>query len=180
MCLVQAPNRPGVCINLKSDNSPQPEKQNLDTSAEIDSAEMTNCDTELSIKPKCLSYNDCIKNYDLSLLTPNKITVNHLLSISPIFGDISDAFGHILLDPQTALTCQIFLFKSKEDSLPTLDLKKAQLDKNNEPILFPLVYSCSTYGSKDMPMIFGYTLTQCVRFFKEKSLKSLNIKIFVE
>ena len=27
-------------------------------------------------------------------------------------------------------------------------------------------------------MIFGYTLTQCVRFFKENSLKSLNTKIF--
>ena len=55
---------------------------------------------------------------------------------------------------------------------------EAQIDKNNEPILFPLVYSCSTYRSKDMPMIFGYTLTQCVRFFKENSLKPLNTKIF--
>ena len=72
--LVQAPNRPGVCINLKSDNSLQPEKQTLDTSAEI-----TNCDNELSMKPKCLSYNDCIKSYDLSLLTPNKITVKQHL-----------------------------------------------------------------------------------------------------
>ena len=52
--LAQAPNRPGVCINLKSDNSPQLENQNLDTPAEIDSAEMTNCDTELSTKPKML------------------------------------------------------------------------------------------------------------------------------
>ena len=77
-----------------------------------------------------------IKSYDQSLLTPNKITVNHLLSISPIFGDISDAFGHILLDPETALTCQIYLFKDKEDSFPTLDAKRAKLDKNNEPILF--------------------------------------------
>ena len=118
------------------------------------------------------------KNYDLSLVTPNKITVNHLLSMSPMFGDISDAFCHILLDPQTALTCQIFLYKSKEDSLPTLDLKKAKVDKNNEPILFPLVYSSSTYGSRDMPMIFGYTLTQCVKFFKEHSLDALNTKIF--
>ena len=52
------------------------------------------------------------------------------------------------------------------------------MDKNNEPILFPLVYSSSTYGSRDMPMIFGYTLTQCVKFFKEHSLNPLNIKIF--
>ena len=177
-CLVQAPNRPGLYINLKSDNSSQSVNQDLDTSTEAKPADMINCDTELSPQPKCLSYNDCIKSYDQSLLTPNKITVNHLLSISPIFGDISDAFGHILLDPQTALTCQIFLFKDKEDSFPTLDLKKAKLDKKNEPILFPLVYSCSTYGSKDMPMIFGYTLTQCVKFFKENSLQPLNTKDF--
>ena len=176
--LVQAPNRPGACINLESDKSSQLENQNLDTPAETDSADITNCDTELSPKPKCLSYNDCIKSYDQSLLTPNKITVNHLLSISPIFGDISDAFGHILLDPETALTCQIYLFKDKEDSFPTLDIKRAKLDKKNEPILFPLVYSCSTYGSKDMPMIFSYTLTQCVKFFKEISLQPLNTKDF--
>ena len=55
-------------------------------------------------KPKLLSYNDCIKSYDLTLLTPNKITVNHLLTISPIFADVSDAFGHILLHPDTALS----------------------------------------------------------------------------
>merc|ERR1712082_168235 len=177
-CLVQAPNRPGPCINLKSDNSSQPVNQDLDTSAEVKPADKINCDTELSPQPKCLSYNDCIKSYDQSLLTPNKITVNHLLSISPIFGDISDAFGHILLDPETALTCQIYLFKDKEDSFPTLDAKRAKLDKNNEPILFPLVYSCSTYGSKDMPMIFSYTLTQCVKFFKENSLEPLNTKDF--
>ena len=171
--LVQAPNPPVMCINLESNDSLQQESQSLGASAEI-----TNCENGLSTRPRCLSYNDCIKNYDLSLLTPNKITVHHLLSMSPIFGDISDAFGHILLDLQTVLTCQIFLYKSKEDSLPTLDLKKAKVDKNNEPILFPLVYSSSTYGSKDMPMIFGYTLTQCVRFYKEHSLKPLNTKIF--
>ena len=73
-------------------------------------------DSEPSPQPKCLSYNDCIKSYDQSLLTPNKITVNHLLSISPIFGDISDAFGHILLDGyandiQYTLTQCVKLFK---------------------------------------------------------------------
>ena len=29
-----------------------------------------------------------------------------------------------------------------------------------------------------MPMIFGYTLTQCVRFYKEYSLKPLNTETF--
>ena len=56
-------------------------------------------------KPKILSYNDCIKSYDLTLLTPNQITVNHLLTILPIFADVSYAFGHILLHPDTALSC---------------------------------------------------------------------------
>ena len=55
MRLVQVPSRPAVCINLKSENSPQPEKQNLDTSAEIASVEMTNCDNELSMKPSMIS-----------------------------------------------------------------------------------------------------------------------------
>ena len=109
-----------------------------------------------------MSYNDFIKSYDLSLLTPNKITVNHLLTISPIFADVSDAFGYILLHSETALSCQIFLYKSVEDSMPTLDLNKAEVDLNNEPILYPLVYSSSSFGTKDLPMIFGYAMTQCI------------------
>ena len=113
-------------------------------------------ETTIESKPKLLSYNDCIKSYDLTLLTPNKITVNHLLTISPIFADVSDAFGHILLNPDTALSYQIYLYKSTEDSKPTLDLTKAVRDENNETILFPLVYSHSSFGTKDLPMIFGY------------------------
>ena len=95
----------------------------------IATADLINYEDGPPIRPKCLSYNDYINTYDFSLLTPNKITVNHLLSMAPIFGDISDAFGHILLDPQTALSCQIFLYKSIEDSLPTMDLRKAKVDK---------------------------------------------------
>ena len=101
-----------------------------------------------SNKPKLLSYNDCIKSYDLTLLTPNKITVNHLLTISPIFADVSDAFGHILLHPDTALSCQIFLYKSTEDLKPTVDLTNAIVNENNEPIQYPLVYSYSSCGKK--------------------------------
>ena len=81
-------------------------------------------ETTIESKPKLLSYNDCIKSYDLTLLRPNKITVNHLLTNSPIFADVSDAFGHILLHPDTALSCQMFLYKSTEDSKSTLDLTK--------------------------------------------------------
>ena len=62
-------------------------------------------DQETNVKNKSLSYNECIKDYDLSLLTPNKITVNHLLTMAPIFVDVSDAFGHIILHPDTALSC---------------------------------------------------------------------------
>ena len=103
---------------------PFPE-QNQNITNELDSL-----DESTTPKPKFLSYNDTIKDYDLSLLTPNKITINHLLTISPISADISDAFGHIIFHPETALSCQIFLFKSTEDSLPTLDLSKAEMDEN--------------------------------------------------
>ena len=49
---------------------------------------------------------------------------------------------------------------------------------NRPGICINLVYSSSTYGSRDIPMIFGYTLTQCVRFFREHYLNPLNTKIF--
>ena len=62
--LVQAPNRPGPCVNLTLDNSSQQANQDLDTSAETKTADMSNDDTESSSQPKCLSYNDCIKSYD--------------------------------------------------------------------------------------------------------------------
>ena len=114
-----------------------------------------------------------MNDYDLSLLTPNKITVNHLLTMSPIFADLSDAFGHILLYPETALSCQIFLFKSTEDSLPTLDLSKAELDENEEPILYPFVYSSSSFGTKDLPIMFSFAMTQCVKYFKQYSTTPL-------
>merc|ERR1712240_247805 len=80
--MVQCPNRQAVC---------KPSKHHMAQETED--------------KPKLLSYNDCIKSYDLTLLTPNKITVNHLLTISPIFADVSDAFGHIyyiLIQPYPA------------------------------------------------------------------------------
>ena len=91
---------------------------------------------------------------------------------------MSDAFGHILLHPDTALSCQIFLYKSTEDSKPTLDLTKAVVDENNEPILHNIIISHSSFGTKDLPMIFGYAMTQCVRFFKEFSDTPLNRKEF--
>merc|ERR1712115_418338 len=119
--MVQCPNRQAVC---------KPSKHHMvrgEGNNHIVHGEGT---TES--KPKLLSYNDCIKSYDLTLLTTNKI--NHLLTISPIFADVSDAFGHIFLHPDTALSCQIFLYKSTEDRKPTLDLTKAEVDKNNEPI----------------------------------------------
>ena len=31
------------------------------------------------------------------------------------------------------------------------------------------MYSHSSFGTKDLPMIFGYAMTQCVRFFREFS-----------
>ena len=56
-----------------------------------------------------------------------------------------------------------------KDSIPTLNSTKAELDQNKEPVLYPLVYSSSSFGTKGLPMIFGYRMTQCVTFFKELS-----------
>ena len=106
-----------------------------------------------------------------------KLQSINLLTLAPIFADVSDAFGHIILHPDTALSCQIFLYKSKEDFMPTIDLTKAIVDENNEPILYPLVYSNSSFGTKDLPMIFGYAMTQCVKFYKEYSSVPLGKKI---
>ena len=57
--------------------------------------------------------------------------------------------------------------------MPTLDLTEAIVNKNNEPILYPLVYSNSSFGTKDLPMVFGYSMTQCVPFFTKFSSTSL-------
>ena len=39
--------------------------------------------------------------------------------------------------------------------------------------MYPLVYSSSSFGTKDLPMVFGYSMTQCVLFFTKFSLTSL-------
>ena len=88
--MVQCPNRQAIC--------------KYDTNQDL-----KNCDIWDNKTKKLLSYNECIKSYDLSLLTPNKITVNHLLTMAPIFADLSDAFGHLILHPETELSCQIFV-----------------------------------------------------------------------
>ena len=62
--------------------------------------------------------------------------------------------------------------------MPTLDLTKATVDENNEPILYPLVYSNYSFGTKDLPMIFGYAITQSVKFYKEHSPLSLEQRNF--
>ena len=39
--------------------------------------------------------------------------------------------------------------------------------QNNEPILYPAVYSSSSYGTKDLPKIFEYYLSKATQFYKE-------------
>ena len=56
------------------------------------------------------SYNDTIRDYELNLLGPTKITLNHLLTISPSYADVKDGFGRIILHPETALSALIFFF----------------------------------------------------------------------
>ena len=96
--MVQCPNRQAVCKPSK--NTMVQGEKNETISGKVAQSDTiinsSNCKDPTPNKPKLLSYNDCIKSYDLTLLTPNKITVNHLLTILPIFADVSDAFGHIL------------------------------------------------------------------------------------
>ena len=39
--------------------------------------------------------------------------------------------------------------------------------KNNEHIVFPAVYSSSSYGTKDLLDIFEYSLNKATKFYKE-------------
>ena len=67
------------------------------------------------------SYNDTIRDYELNLLSSTKITLNHLLTIKPLYADVKDGFGRIELHPETALSASIFFDKNKIDGLPTLN-----------------------------------------------------------
>ena len=98
--------------------------------------------------PKSLSYNDTIRDYSLALPSQTETTINHLLTMSPIYSDVSDGFKQILNHPETALTCQVFLMKSIKDKLPTLDISKAELT-NGIPELYPVTYDSSSNGFKD-------------------------------
>ena len=80
---------------------------------------------------------------------------------------MKDGFGRIILHPETALSALIFVYKNKDDGLPTLNAENAIKDKNNEPILYPAVYSSSSYGQKDLPKIFEYSLSKSTKFYKE-------------
>merc|ERR1712208_168590 len=93
--------------------------------------------------------------------------LNHLLTISPSYADVKDGFGRIILHPETSLSVLIFVYKNKDDGLPTLNTAKAVRDKNNEPILYPEVYSSSSYGQKDLPKIFEYSLSKSTKFYEE-------------
>ena len=61
----------------------------------------------------------------------------------------------------------IFVYKNKDDELPTLNTANAVRDKNNEPILYPAVYSSSSYRRKDLPKIFEYSLSKSTKFYEE-------------
>ena len=111
-------------------------KPNMDSNGFIHEDDGDNKNTKHSF-----SYNDTIRDYELNLLSSTKITLNHLLTISPSYADVKDGFGRIILHPETALSALIFVYKNKDDELPTLNTANAVRDKNNEPILYPAVYS---------------------------------------
>ena len=89
------------------------------------------------------------------------------MTISPSYADVKDGFGRIILHPETALSALIFIYKNNDDGLPTLNIENAVRDKNNEPILYPAVYSSSSYGQKDLPKIFEYSLSKSTKFYEE-------------
>ena len=70
--MVQCPNRHAVCKPSK--NTMVQVGKNKPTSENV----MQGDEATTECKPKLLSYNDCIKSYDLTLLTLNKIMVNHI------------------------------------------------------------------------------------------------------
>ena len=157
--LVQCPNRVAKCRKVPFlEEPPQLNKKTPD------SGEFSG-----NSKPTYLSYNDTIRDYKLELAGPTEVIINHLLTMAPIFADVRDGFGKIILHAETALSCQVFLYKDKRDSLPTFDLKHAITNEHGEATLFPAVFSSSSYGSKDLPRVFGFAMEQCVNFYKTNS-----------
>ena len=65
------------------------------------------------------SYNDTIRDYELNLLSPTQIILQHLLTINPSYANVKDGFGQIELHSETALSVLIFFYKNKKDGLPT-------------------------------------------------------------
>ena len=167
--IVQCPNRVVKCkdtIGTKNLNSG--ESQTLEGLGDTQTLEDLGA-TPANANPTYLSYNDTIRDYKLELAGPIEVIINHLLTMAPIFADVRDGFGKIILHAETALSCQGFLYKDKNDSLPTFDLSTAVTNKQGEAILFPAVYSSSSYGTKDLPRVFGYAMEQCVNLYKANS-----------
>ena len=51
-------------------------------------------DLKQNLKP--ISYNDTIQDYSLALPSQTETTINHLLTMSPIYSDVSDGFKQSL------------------------------------------------------------------------------------
>ena len=67
----------------------------------------------------------------------------------------------------STISTNIFFYENKQDGFPTLNLKNAVKDQNKEPILYQAVYSSSSYGTKDLPKVFEYSLSKATQFYKE-------------
>ena len=64
-----------------------------------------------------------------------------------------------------------------EDGLPTLNSENAVKDENHEPRLYPAVYSSSSYGQKDLPKIFKYSLNNPQNFTKNITMMTIKYQI---
>ena len=78
-----------------------------------------------------------------------------------------------------ALTCQVWLYKDENDGFPTLSVERAIKNDKGDLVMFEAIYSSSSYGTKDLPKIFSYTLEQCVRFFKTYGRNSPTVNDFI-
>ena len=151
---------------VQTPNRSAPAKQRIISGTSSDNLQDEENDDNDQTKSS-FSYNEAIRDYELNLLGPTKITLNHVITIFPSYADVKDGFGRIILHPETILSAAIFVYKNEKDGLPTLNLKNAVKDQNNEPILYQAVYSSSSYGTKDLSKIFENSLSKATQFYKE-------------
>ena len=107
---------------MQTPNQSAPAKERIISDTSSDNLQDEENDDNDQTKSS-FSYNEAIRDYELNLLGPTKITLNHLITILPSYADVKDGFGRIILHLETALSAAIFVYKNENDGLPTFNLK---------------------------------------------------------